>query len=58
MFPVGGQSAVGGGLVPARNPAHEDPEWFECDLDDEIEDDPDAPFVDPLPTERHRRVPE
>lgn len=44
------------GSVPARNPAHEHPQWFELDLDDEIED-PDAPFVDPLPTERHRSVP-
>ena len=42
--------------VPQRNPAHADPQWFECDLDDEIED-PDAPDLDPLPTERHRRVP-
>lgn len=39
-----------------RNPAHEDPQWYELDLDDDIED-PDEPFIDPLPTERHRRVP-
>ena len=45
------------GLVPVRDPAHADPEWFQCDLYDEV-DDPDAPFVDPLPTERHRSVPE
>lgn len=45
-----------GGLVPARDPAHADPEWFQCDLDDEF-DDPDTAFVDPLPTERHRTVP-
>ncbi len=43
--------------IPSRNPAHADPEWFQCDLDDEIED-PDAPFYDPLPTPRHRQVPE
>jgi hypothetical protein len=47
----------GVGLVfPARNPAHADPQWYECDLDDPIED-PDAPDIDPLPTERHRTVP-
>ena len=45
------------GSVPARNPAHADPDWFQRDLDDEFED-PDTPFVDPLPTERHRRIPE
>lgn len=44
------------GLVPVRDPAHEDPQWYECDLDDQYED-PDEPFVDPLPTERHRSVP-
>lgn len=44
------------GRIPQRNPAHADPQWFECDLDDESED-PDAPDFDPLPTERHRRVP-
>lgn len=42
--------------IPVRNPAHEDPSWYECDLDDEIED-PDAEPFDPLPTERHRTVP-
>ena len=42
--------------VPVRDPAHEDPQWFECDLDDEFED-PDQPFVDPLPTDRHKTVP-
>lgn len=45
------------GLVPVRDPAHAELNWFQCDLDDEV-DDPDAPFVDPLPTERHRSVPE
>jgi hypothetical protein len=43
--------------IPERDPAHADPQWFECDLDDEF-DDPDAPFVDPLPTLRHRQVPQ
>lgn len=52
----GDQLEVCVGLVPARDPAHEDPQWFECDLDDEF-DDPDTLFVDPLPTERHRTVP-
>lgn len=48
----------GVGLVlPGRNPAHADPEWYQRDLDDEIED-PDMPAFDPLPTERHRKVPE
>jgi hypothetical protein len=42
--------------VPARNPAHADPQWFECDLDDQFED-PDVEPDDPLPTERHRTVP-
>lgn len=48
----------GVGLPPAspRHPGHEHVQWFELDLDDEF-DDPDEPFVDPLPTERHRTVP-
>lgn len=41
---------------PPRNPAHADPDWFQLDLDDEIED-PDGPWLDPLPTPRHREVP-
>jgi hypothetical protein len=43
--------------VSPRNPAHADPQWYEMDLDDPIED-PDQPTLDPLPTERHRKVPE
>jgi hypothetical protein len=46
-----------GYTIPPRNPAHEDPQWYQCDLDDEFED-PDAPFVDPLPTPRHRQIPD
>lgn len=49
----------GAGLLkgmPERNPAHEDPQWFELDLDDQFED-PDVEPADPLPTERHRTVP-
>ena len=42
--------------LPERNPAHEDPEWFQRDLDD-VWEDPDVEPDDPLPTERHRRVP-
>lgn len=42
--------------IPSRNPAHEDPEWFQRDLDDQWED-PDVEPDDPLPTERHRTVP-
>jgi hypothetical protein len=41
---------------PERNPAHAHPEWFQRDLDEPIED-PDVESDDPLPTERHRRVP-
>jgi hypothetical protein len=44
-------------VIPKRNPAHADPEWYQRDLDDELED-PDTPWLDPLPTERHRRVPD
>lgn len=56
-FPPPGYSARGVGLeIPVRDPAHADPQWFECDLDDQI-DDPDAPFIELLPTERHRSVP-
>lgn len=43
-------------VIPLRNPAHADPEWYQRDLDDEIED-PDTPMLDPLPTARHREVP-
>lgn len=42
--------------LPPRNPAHAPIDWFQTDYDDQFED-PDAPFIDPLPTERHRRVP-
>ena len=42
--------------IPKRNVAHEDPQWYELDTDDQIED-PDQEPVDLLPTERHRRVP-
>lgn len=44
-----------GPLPGERNPAHEDPQWFELDLDDDF-DDPDEPFIDPLPTPRHRGI--
>ena len=43
--------------LPERNPAHADPEWYQRDLDDAYED-PDVEPLDPLPTERHRRIPE
>lgn len=42
--------------LPARDPAHEPCDWFETDYDDEIDDPDEEPF-EPLPTERHRRVP-
>lgn len=41
---------------PERELAHEDPEWFQRDLDQPIED-PDDEQPHPLPTERHYRVP-
>jgi hypothetical protein len=41
---------------PPRDPDHEDPEWFQLDLD-ELESDDDE-GVDPLPTERHRVIPD
>ena len=49
----------GVGLPPApqRHPGHEHIQWFELDLDDEF-DDPDTEPYDPLPTERHRTVPD
>lgn len=40
-----------------RDPAHSDPRWYELDTDDAIED-PDEPWSDPLPTARHREVPD
>jgi hypothetical protein len=40
-----------------RNPAHADPNWFQTDWDDQWED-PDVEPVDPLPTQRHRTVPD
>lgn len=55
-YPSSSGEGVGYG-VPKRDPAHADPEWFQLDKDDPIED-PDVAFFDPLPTERHRKVPE
>lgn len=43
--------------IPPRDPAHENPEWFQLGTDEDL-NDPDGPFVDPLPTERHRQIPE
>lgn len=51
------RSEGAGYVIPVRNPAHADPQWYECDLDDEFED-PDVEPEDPLPTERHRTVPQ
>lgn len=42
--------------LPERDPSHEDPDWFQRDLDEPESDDPEG--LDPLPTERHRQVPE
>lgn len=48
---------AGYGPLPPRDPAHEPIDWFQTDYDDQFVD-PDAPDPpDPLPTERHRRVP-
>lgn len=57
MGRISAPATEGIGLVwPARDPAHADPEWYQRDLDDEI-NDPDTECADPLPTARHRRVP-
>ncbi len=40
-----------------RYPGHADPQWYELDLDDEL-DDPDTEPVEILPTLRHREVPQ
>ena len=48
----------GVGLVlPERNIAHAEPNWYQLALDDEV-DDPDVPWLDPLPTLRHRQLPD
>ena len=46
-----------GYVIPLRDPAHADPQWFETDTEEEF-NDPDAPFYDPLPTSRLRSVPD
>jgi len=45
-----------GYVIPPRDPAHEHIQWFELGTDEDL-NDPDTPFVDPLPTPRHRSVP-
>ena len=47
---------VGYGPTPARQLAHKPLNWFETGYDETL-NDPDAAFVDPLPTARHERVP-
>jgi hypothetical protein len=42
--------------IPRRDIAHADPDWFETGKDEDI-NDPDDLFLDPLPAERHRRIP-
>lgn len=42
--------------IPERNPDHADPEWFQRDLDDLESNDDDG--LDPLPTARHRQLPD
>lgn len=57
-LPTGPTSeTVGLPKLPPRDPAHEDPEWFQRDLDDEI-NDPDEPYIDKMPTERYFRIPD
>lgn len=49
---------VGYAMPGPRDPAHEPIDWFQTDYDDQFHD-PDAPDPpDPLPTLRHREVPE
>jgi hypothetical protein len=43
--------------IPGRSAAHENPQWYELDTDDLIED-PDSEAADLLPTARYRSVPE
>jgi hypothetical protein len=43
--------------LPERKLSHADPEWYQRDLDEPIED-PDAEPIDPLPTQRHRQIPD
>ena len=46
-----------GYIIPLRDPAHAEPDWFETGTDETL-NDPDAAFVDPLPTPRHRSIPD
>lgn len=48
---------VGYAMPGPRDPAHEPINWFQTDYDDQF-DDPDTEPFDPLPTLRHREVPE
>jgi hypothetical protein len=43
--------------IPPRDPAHENPQWFELGTDETF-NDPDTEPVDILPTPRHRSIPE
>ena len=45
-----------GHTIPPRDLAHAEPDWFETGTDEDF-NDPDAEFIDPLPTARHRSVP-
>jgi hypothetical protein len=58
MTKVQAHKTEGVGLVlPERDPAHAEDNWYQRDLDDDV-DDPDTEPVDPLPTTRHREIPE
>lgn len=48
---------VGYAMPGPRDPAHEPINWFQTDYDDQFHD-PDTEPYDPLPTLRHREVPE
>lgn len=47
---------VGLSPLPPRDPAHRPIDWFQTDYDDQFTD-PDTPWIERLPTARHRRVP-
>lgn len=54
---VHARSTEGAGYGPLpgeRNPAHENPNWFQLDTDDDI-DDPDEPDPPPL-TDRQKGI--
>lgn len=56
MERISAPASEGIGLkIPERDPDHADPEWFQRDLDELESNDDEGP--DPLPTDRHKRIP-